>query len=452
MSDCRPNLSRSPRLLSPKYFEQPAKLLPPSVFRQAIAGSAGVNVDSDSVVAESNHGGALAKELEKATDPTTPRSDQTKPSTHKRPSHLLSKRIKLRSPEKSEWVPTVEGKSGEVQNTTTFNPKYDNQLLLAAENVPYTLAAKQRWKKSVVVSGGKLDKVNKVLHYTIPADARPPEALDTPTSCINRTSSVVPSSELESKIRSDITPSISVGKSPVESTLSRSSDLPNDLGVINSLPTAVSASCISLVSAFGGRDFLTTDSPPFSSPPVSSVQTVAIGGVNTCRNNLDKVRGFTSKPHTIDNLKLDPERKLPTDLDTSSHIKLCGTGHSEVSPLTNPKCEASLPLVNSVGETIKSSDSTMAGAVDTQSDCILAHVLQNEEFSCAGGTSSEYTPNGEVKAKPKGPTLDCSSDFEIARRLQQDLDAEIAHSIQSQEDQHHDPGPRPGLGRRLGKW
>jgi hypothetical protein len=90
-----------------------------------------------------------------------------------------------------------------------------------------------------------------------------------------------------------------------------------------------------------------------------------------------------------------------------------------------------------------------SAAVDTESDHVLAQLLQNEEYGHVSGARApgQYVVEQDVKRKAKNSTMDCSSDFEIARRLQQEVDTEVAHAIQQQED--HCP-PRSG-GRRLGK-
>ena len=314
-----------------------------------------------------------------------------------------SKRIKLCS------------ESDPVQDS--FNPKCDNQLLLVAENVSYSLAAKQRWKKSA-------GKVVKVLEHseevTTPTIGQ--GHLDTPTLHLPESRSV---------------PETASCRSLDTSTTSNVNDLPASNSVV-SFP----------IPAFiEGRDLSYHDKPLISASS-------RVPYDYSCRNDLDQVyTGPATKRLITDNLKLSQIEPPSTELDTSSwsQSSRSSTSHSsEVVSLTCRVPEDSCHLVDAGKHTTVESVETMAAAaIDTESDHMLAQLLQNEEYGHASGARvpGQYVEQ-DVKRKMKNPTLDCSNDFEIARRLQQEVDTEVAHAIQRQED--HYPH-RSGGGQRLGR-
>lgn len=409
MSNHNPSASQ-PQLLTPQFFEQPPKLLPPSVFRQAVTASCKSEdhqENSDSTAAEcstSTCDSAVADQ--KSSKGGSTQSDHS----------VLSKKIKLCS------------ESEPVQDS--FNPRCDNQLLLVAENVSYSLAAKQRWKKSAIASNseGKVIKVEKVLEHNAVTTPRQRLPLDTPTL---------------------LTGHLSESTSVPETALSRSSDS-STISSVNDVPATHSVVLFPNPAFIEGRDLSNDDKPLISAPWSPS----HVSFDNSCRNDLDSVyRGPATKPHTTDNLKLSDVESPSTELDISSWKIKCqsssngnSTSHSEVVSSTYPKdpCH-SVDAGKSTSVTFVKPVETMASAaVDTESDQLLAQLLQNEEYGDISRVPGQYVVEQDIKRK----VMDCSSDFELARRLQQEVDAEVAHSMQGQEDHHP---PRSGGGRRLGR-
>ena len=400
MSHSNPSVSH-PRLLSPQFFEQPPKLLPPSAFRQAVTTSCKSEAhqeNSDSTAAEcSTSTSESAVADQKSEKEGSTQSDDL----------VVSKKIKLCS------------ESDPVQGS--FNPKCDNQLLLVAENVSYSLAAKQRWKKSAIASKSEVN-IEKVLEreVTTPTTSTIDQRLpvDTPTLLTGHLSESVPQTAL---LRSSY-------------SLTSSS--------VNDLPASHSAVSFPSPAFKEGHD---CDKPLISVPWSSSHD-------NSCRNDLDKVhRGPVTKPHTTDNLKLSPVESPSTEPDISWKIKTqssSSTSHSVVVSPTYPKDPCH--LVDAGKNTtinLKKVETMATAAIDTESDHMLAQLLQNEEYGHSRArVPGQCVVEQDIKSKVKKSTMDCSSDFEIARRLQQQVDAEMAYSMQRQEDP---PGSRGG--RRLGR-
>ena len=493
MSSRDPKLPQ-PQLLSPKFFEQPLRLLPPSTFTQpvpvAVCKSDNqhdapsdpklpvVAATSDALRRISKpscpgQGGARThnKETEQTKKQSTNPADYKAPSTDKEQphSHSVRKKIKLSSSEQS-------GSSDE----TTFNPKYDNQLLLVAENMSYTLAAKQRWKQSenlvlacaseAMVSDEK--NVNKTLDYASNSRGNskshrdPREAVlslyATPTLLSenrNGSTRAERTTSLVEKVRSSTSSAqrLRVGRPQVNTATPRKKlDVPNDIHS-NALPTAHSENsrATSPKPAFQGHKPFPLSTVRLSGPVLPSL---AVGTDNPTRNNLDEVRGSSRKPHTTDNLKPNYVKCPSTQVGTSCQklkSEESGSGNqSEPSLPPGHKSKASASVAS--GEvstnsaiTVSSPMTKMAGAMDTESDLVLARVLQSEEYSRSGFPGAyNVVEQEEVKEKPKHPAMDCSSDFEIARRLQQELDQETAYSMQGHEHRHQYYGPGPG--RRLG--
>ena len=479
MSSRDPKLPQ-PQLLSPKFFEQPLRLLPPSTFRQPVPVAVCKSDNQHDALKRISEpscpgqGGARThkKETEQTRKQSTNSSDYKAPSTDKEQphSHSVRKKIKLSSSEQS-------GSSDEA----TFNPKYDNQLLLVAENMSYTLAAKQRWKQSenlvlacaseAMVSDEK--HVNKTLDYASDSRGNPKSHRDpreavlslyaTPTSLSeNRNGSTRTRAErttsLVEKVRSSTSSAqrLRVGRPQVNTATPRKKlDVPNDI-YSNALPTAHSENsrATSPKPAFQGHKPSPLSTVRLSGPVLPSL---AVGTDNPTRNNLDEVRGSSRKPHTTDNLKPNYVKCPSTQVGTSCQklkSEESGSGNqSEPSLPPGHKSKASASVASgevSTNSAIVSSPMTkMAGAMDTESDLVLARVLQSEEYSRSGFPGAyNVVEQEEVKEKPKHPAMDCSSDFEIARRLQQELDEETAYSMQGHERQHQYYGPGPG--RRLG--
>ena len=471
MSSCNRGPSHL-QLLSPKFFEQPPTLLPPSIFRQACYKSAadGEHSDIESVSAAGFTSKAFQSQKEIAREPlalTTKQAvieDQTEPLSVERDGdekpvksknsiqplhpHSVSKKRKLCSSDKSDQE--------------TFTPKHDNQLLFVAENMSaYTRAAKQRWKKSehlAATSGTTVDewkKVSKVLQYTAPDPAstkgkgqlvllrdRP---LDRPkvapptcfVSAFSGSSPALSSTPTGRPVTEAVTVSTPTGR-PVSGAVSlkKTLDVSNDVGA--GVPTKTTE------ASFIGDHTLSPRSTPKPLVSVSYSPPVAVA----TRNNFDQVEDFTSKPHTTDNLRL---KTPPTQVKSKSESDLVDHRHpilldSKASP---PPVSAG-NSASSVASVRPSPTAGMAAAsaIDTESDLALAQVLQREEYEVPG----ECVVRKKDRTKAQHTAMDCSSDFEIARRLQQELDAETAQSIQSQhhrQDYHH--RRMPGPGRRLGR-
>ena len=389
-----------PQLLTPQFFEQPPKLLPPSVFRQTITASCKSEGHQESSVSTAAECSASTSESAVADLTSSKGGSAQRDDVHVGESRTIQ----------------LCSESDPVQDS--FNPKCDNQLLLVAENVSYSLAAKQRWKKSA----GKVVKVLEHNEVTTPTVGQ--GHLDTPTLRLPESRSV---------------PETASCRSVDTSTTSSVNDLPASHSVV-SLP----------IPAFiEGRDLSDHDKPLISA---SSHATVPYD--YSCRNDLDKVYiSPATKRHITDNLKPSHIEFPSTELDTSSWSQnsRSSTSHSEV---VSPTCHVpkdSCHLVDAGKNTSVESVETMAAAaVDTENDHMLAQLLQNEEYGQASGARvpGQYVEQ-DVKRKVKTSTLDCSSDFEIACRLQQEVDTEVAHAIQRQEDHYqHRSG---SLRRRLGR-
>ena len=403
MSNYKPSASQ-PQLLTPQFFEQPPKLLPPSVFRQAVTASCqseGHQEKSDSTAAKcstSTCDNAVA-------DQKSNKGGSIKQSDHS----VQSKKIKLCS------------ESEPVQDS--FNPRCDNQLLLVAENVSYSLAAKQRWKKSAIASNskGNVEKVHDHNAVTTPTIGQQP-LLDTPTL---------------------LTRHPSESTSVPGTALSRSSDS-STISSVNDLPATHSVVLFPSPDFVEGRDLSNHDKPLISASSHVPFD-------NSCRNDLDKVyRGPAAKPHTTDNLKLSDVESPSTELNITSWKIKCqscsssnSTSNSEVVSPTYPKDSCHLAGNSTSATLVKPVEAMANAAVDTESDHMVAQLLQNEEYGHISRVPGQYVEQ-DVKRK----VTDCSSDFELARRLQQEVDAEVAHSIQRQEDRRL---PRSGGGRRLGR-
>ena len=426
MSSYNPSVSQ-PQLLTPQFFEQPPKLLPPSVFRQAI--------ESDGHQPDQENGSYPKSTVSKciALSPA--------------PSPKLSGRPRAADDNHADPIkaqPNDSSGGGSVQNAPThsvskkcsdefINPKCDNQLLLVAENVSYSLAAKQRWKKSEHLAAGssKGDEVDKVTKVpTTPTKGQLPQ--DTPTL---------------------LTSGKTTRTTPVpETALSRSSDSLTVFSV-NDSPATHSVVSFPISTFVKGCDLPLDDKPLISAPQSPAVP----DSDYSCRNDFDKVKGSASKPHITDNLKLSLVDAPPTELNTSSEkIKShsrSSKSHSELVSPTHPKSKVPCDFVD-IGKStspvsVRSVETMASAVVDTENDCMVAQLLQNEEYSCTSRVPGEYVVEQEVKRKPKKQTMDCSSDYEIARRLQQELDAEMAHCMQRED--HHER-PRSGQGRRLGMY
>ena len=418
MSSYNPSVSQ-PQLLTPQFFEQPPKLLPPSVFRQPVTASSkseGYQDTSDPTAGEcSTFTTSSTCESAVADQKSNEGSTQSDGS-------VVSKKIKLCS--ESDPVPD------------SFDPRHDNQLLLVAENVSYSLAVKQRWKKSAIAadSEGKVTKVEAVLDrsaITTPTRGQrlPVAALDTPTLVRGHLSESSSSS----------VPVTALWRSSDSSTTSSVSDLPSVHSVV-SFPSPE------------GHDLSNHDKPLISAPGPPSPVSVD----NSCRNDLDKVySGPAIKPHTTDNLKLLSCVESPsTEVNIGSwKVKSQSSSSTSRSDFVSPPHPKDPCHLVDAGKTtsVKSVEAMAIAAVDTESDHVLAQLLQNEEYGHTSGARvpGRYVVEQDVKRKAKKPAMDCSSDFEIARRLQQEADAEVAHSMQRQEDHHPSTS---GAGRRLGEW
>lgn len=413
------NSSRAsqPQLLTPKFFEPPPKLLPPSAFRQPATAavkhqlhrpSSPTNSDhSDSKVAYSTCGRFTAE--------------------HNPAGAAAGGTLSMLPPSESLVEPTRSEASKETAtlcsesdcDKDTFNPKCDNQLLLLAENVCYSLAAKQRWKNSAVESRTKL-KLDEVTSAT----PRPIKGqTDTPTL-------------LTRGIR---VPSCSQTVAPA---LSRTVNPSTVVGVNEPLTTHS-------VALFPSPAFSRVKDRPLVSAAPHSISVAPVDSEKSYWNNFDKVLDHTgpSKSRTTDNLKLSHSESQPIELDTNAKKISQRLDHRESVSLAQTHLkEPSHSFERSTSATF---GQRMASAsADTDSDCVLAQMLQNDEYGQAiNGMPDQYLER-EVKAKPKSG-VNCSNDFEIARRLQLQVDAEMAHSMQRQED--HCGRARSGSGRRLGK-
>lgn len=483
MSSCKSQPSQ-PQLLSPKFFEQPPKLLPPSIFRQACeaaadgecTGSKSAIDESSSKPFQSQH--EIARDHEGAPAQSQTTGDRSEPtrklSAGVNKSVVKSKKdIQLHpSDSVSRFGLCPADETEHKIDQQTFNPKCDNQLLLVTENVSYTLAAKNRWKKSdhlAVVSGStssggkKLDKV--LLYSAVGASARsdpastkgqlalalgPPE-VDTPTCFVS--AAVPPASFSEFTSTKPVScPDSAHSKStkrPVTESVSSKKNLGvlHDVGVNVDLPTEQNISNSSKASfVVGDRTtlcFRTIQEPQVTFSYSSPVSSAVPGTDRFTRNNFDEVYGgFAGEQYTTDNLRPGHEESPPTKLNTRLQKPQVCRDHTDL------KTKASHPQVD-VGNSASSVAllTRMASVVDTESDLVLAQVLQSEEY----GVPGERVVRKEERTKPQRVAMDCSSDFEIARRLQQELDAEIAQSMQSQEDHHRDYRRIPGSGRRLGR-
>ena len=420
MSSSYNSSDSQPQLLTPQFFEQPPKLLPPSAFRQAITAGGKLEGhqncdDSDTKVANCTSSTSTC-----VSAVANPKPNEERFALGDDP---VSKKIKLSS------------ESDPVQDS--FNPRCDNRLLLVAENVSYSLAAKQRWKKSAIIapksSKGEVEKVlerehveyNAVTPYTPTKGQRLP--LDTPIHLTEST----------------------------ETAVLRSSDSLT-ISSVNDPPAARSEVSFPSPAFIEGRDLSNYDKPLISAPRSPSYVSVTSFD-NSYRNDFDKVhRGSATKPHTTDNLKLSYVESSSTELDISSwkvksqsSLSSSSTSHCEFVSPTLPKdpCHFVDAEKSTCAAFVRSVETMASAAVGTESDHMLAQLLQNEEYGHASGVPGQYIVEQEVKRKVKKPPMDCSSDFEIARRLQQEVDAEVAHSMQRQVD--HRP---PGWEQRLGGY
>lgn len=477
MSSCKSNYKPSqPQLLSPKFFEQPPKLLPPSIFRQACCeleaaaddehGGSGSAVDgSTSKSFQFQHEVACDREGALAQSQTF--GNHSEPTRKLRPADINETPVKSKKYIQQHHSQSISRKrrlypAEPKTDQETFNAKYDNQLLLVAENVSYTLAAKQRWKESdhlavlsrTTASGVK--KLDKVLQYTaIGARAssstkgqlalalvdRP--KVDTPTCFV---SASIPSASFSETTISTSTKTVSCPysadskptKQPVTESVTLKKGLreSHDIGV--NVPTDSKSSKASFIVKDRTRCLRTTHEPQVTVSYSFPVCSVVPGADRSTRiNEVD--RGFAGEQCTADNLRPRHEKSPPTELNTSSQKPKVPRYHTDL------KTKASHPPVgvgNSTSSVIR-----MATAIDTESDLVLAQVLQSEEYEASG----KHVVRKEERTKPQRVAADCSSDFEIALRLQQEMDAESAQSMQSQEDHHHDYRRMPGLGRKLGR-
>ena len=458
-SSCKPKPSQ-PQLLSPKFFEQPPKLLPPSIFRQTVASrppAQGESCARQPAREEESCVGDPAKEKE--SKPTEKQNESIAKVKELPVDHFVTKKIKLS--DSADSLQDVDA---------TFNPKYDNQLRLVEEKVSYTQAVKQRWKDAEILGRASTEMVRedknlkKVLEYStanLRGNSTTAKGQDTPTlsSVKIESGSRAPATETSytAKIETshNSTDSRRVVRPSVKAPV-RERNVSREFGLATANSTSFYATSSNPALKNRNLSPCRTHKSLASSPPVSSV---AVGTEIPPRNNFDKVEDFANKPQTTDNLKPRHEKtSLTTKVATCSQRLKPKSGsrdHRHPSPLVNHKTKASPPTVGVRSHTYNSATSvtptetTMAVAMDTDSDLALADVLQSEEYSRDSRLSNEYrVKRKEVQTKPK---IDCSSDFEIARRLQQDIDAEIAYSMQNQE-QHHCHRPKQDLGHRLGKY
>ena len=476
MSSCKSEPSQ-PQLLSPKFFEQPPKLLPPSIFRQACceleaasndehAGSRSAIDESTSKPFWSQHEVARDREgaLARSQTESQTSGDNSEPTRKLRSADINETRVKSEKYIQQHHSQSISKKrrlcpAEPKTDQETFNPKYDNQLLLVAENVSYTLAAKQRWKESnhlAVVSGttaseGK--RLDKFLQYSganVSASTKGQLALelgdrpkvDTPT-CVVSVAVHVPAACFSDSTLSTSTKTLSCSysadskptKRPVTESVSSKKDLrgSHDVGV--NVPTSSKTSKASFIVRDRTLCPRSTHEPQVTISYSLPVCSVLPGADRSTRNNFNEVdRGFAGEQC----LKPRHEKSPPTELNTSSQKPEIPRYHPDL------KTKASHPPV-AVGERNSTSlVPRMATAIDTDSDLVLAQVLQSEEYEASG----ECVVRKKERTKPHRVAADCSRDFEIARRLQQELDAESAQSMQSQ---HHDYRRMPGLGRKLGR-
>lgn len=445
MEGCNPEPFQ---LLTPKFFEQPPrlKLLPPSTFQKVIGSKQEVS--------------SPAKALVPVEAPIQPhaQSESAASSTSPQEKHTICKNVSTRknsadSPAalsellerddrcvpKPSAVSEVDSRPATAEgDAASFDPKHDNQLLQVADKVSYSLAAKKRWKNSEHLAAvsdkvaEKEQKVSKILTVDLPtATVATKGQLPPPVDLGTGSQEVTPTQHVSTSV------SVYNVERPVKytrgNTVSKRLDGPPD----PSSKAGPTTHPESVEYPFRGRDLCPPNTHRPSVPPLISV---------TQRNDLSKPGGFVGKPHTTDNLKPSHEK---TALDTSRRNS---KPHDSSSGHWYTEATAALPLVSggsaSTSTTrVTSSEAAMACAMETDNDLVLARLLQDEEYSRANGHYSD-----EVKPEPKRPALaqECSSDFEIARRLQQEVDAEVAQSLQGQEE-HYDQRRIPGAGRRLGR-
>ena len=452
MEGCNPEPFQ---LLTPKFFEQPPrlKLLPPSTFQKVIGskqeGSSpakalvprlGDSVDAprcsiqphaqsesaaSSTSSQEKHNNIICKNV------STRKNSADSPAAL---SELLDRDDRC-VPKPSE-VSEVDSRPATAEgDAASFDPKHDNQLLQVADKVSYSLAAKKRWKNSEHLAAvsdkvaEKEQKVSKILTVDLPtATVATKGQLPPPVDLGTGSQEVTPTQHVSTSV------SVYNVERPVKYTREKAASKRLDGSPDLSSKVGPTTHPESVEYPFRGRDLCPPNTLRPSVPPL------------TQRNDLSKAGGFVGKPHTTDNLKPSHEK---TALNTSCrnskpHVSSSGHWYSEAT--------ATLPLVSggsaSTSTTkVTSSEAAMACAMETDNDLVLARLLQDEEYSRANGHYSD-----EVKPEPKRPALaeECSSDFEIARRLQQEVDAEVAQSLQGQEE-HYDQRRIPGAGRRLGR-
>ena len=405
-----------PQLLTPQFFEQPPKLLPPSVFRQAITAS------SKSEGHQENCNDSDPSINSSSTSACVSAVADQKP--------INKGQFALGDDSVSE----IKLYSGSDPVQDSFNPRCDNQLLLVAENVSYSLAVKQRWKKSAITrSKGEVEKVLEYVEYN---------AVTTPTK--------------GQRLPMD-TPIHVHQTGPTETAISRSSDS-LAISSVNDRPVTDSVVSFPSPAFIEGSNISNDDKPLIQSVPQSTSHVSVTYFDNSYRNDFDKIhRGSATKPHTTDNLS--QVESPSTELDIGSwKVKSQSSGSSSISHCkfvspTSPKdprhiVDAEKSTCTSTAF-VRSVETMASAAVDTENDHMLAQLLQNEEYGHASRVPGQYVHvvEQEVKSKVKRSTLDCSNDFEIARRLQQEVDAEVAHTMQGQVD----PYPSGG-GQRLGRY